>query len=203
VRRLIALLSLTTALLALGPVPAVAGGPNNFVVADATADLAGAPTIVTRQSMVVQSTGTDELTSANVARAFAHDCTGCQAIAVAFQAVLVTGNPHIATPRNFAVAVNLRCDTCAAFAFAFQYVVSTGGPAHLSPAGMLGVEALREEVRNDLATDLTPQDLKARLDDVGARFKALVDAEIVRTGGHPGSGELNEDADAAPAAAGV
>jgi hypothetical protein len=203
VRRLIAVLSLTTALLGLGAGPAMAGGPDNFVVADATADLAGAPTIVTRQSMVVQSTGTDELTSANVARAFAHDCTGCQAIAVAFQAVLVTGNPQVAAPRNLAVAVNLRCDTCAAFAFAFQYVVSTGGPAHLSPAGMLGVAALRQEVANDLATDLTPQDLRARLDDVGARFKALVDAEIVRTGGHPSNGELDEDAEAAPAAPGV
>jgi putative peptide zinc metalloprotease protein len=200
-RRLIAVLATTTALLGLGALPAVAGGPNNLVFSDATADATGAATFPTHWSMVAGPTGTDEVTSANVARAVSHDCTGCQAIAVAFQAVLMTGNPHTVTPRNIASAANVRCDGCAAFAFAFQYVVSTGGPAHLSPAGMQGIDALRREVADDVATDLTPDDLNARLTDIGQRFEALVDREIVHSGGSPRGGELRRQMDTTPAGA--
>jgi putative peptide zinc metalloprotease protein len=198
-RRFIAVLAATTALLGLGAFPAVAGGPNNFVNSDSTVDAAGAATIVTRSSMIAGPTGTDEVTSANVARAVAHDCSGCQAIAVAFQAVLMTGNPHTVTPHNLAVAKNVSCTGCASFAFAFQYVVSTDGPAHISPAGHQAIADLRREVADDLATDLTPEDLNARLTDIGHRFRALVDREIVRTGGHPQDGELRKQADETPA----
>jgi hypothetical protein len=200
-RRLVATLTLTTALLGLGALPAVAGGPNNIVASDATVDATGAATEVVHSSMVVGATGTDEVTSANVARAVAHDCTGCQAIAVAFQAVLVTGNPHTVTPRNIAFAENQTCDGCASFAFAFQYVVSTNGPAHLSAQGNQQVAALRQEVEQDLATDLTPADLNARLEDVGARFKAVVDNEIVKSGYRPHDGRLREQDDVTPGAA--
>jgi putative peptide zinc metalloprotease protein len=200
-RRLIAVLAVSTTLFGLGALPAVAGGPNNIVVSDATATEGGAATFETHSSMVAMPTGTDEVTSANVARAVAHDCTGCQAIAVAFQAVLVTGNPSTVAPRNIAYADNVRCTGCAAFAFAFQYVVSTGGPAHLSPAGMQGIQALRQEVSDDLAADTTPEDLNARLTDVGQRFQALVDREIVRTGGRPHDREMREQFDRTPAGA--
>ena len=198
-RRAAAVITLLVALIGFGALPAIAGGPNNVVLSDATVDVAGAPTIVTRSSMVAASTGTNEVTSTNVARAVAHDCTGCQAIAVAFQAVLMTGDAHTVAPRNFAIATNLRCTGCASFAFAFQYAVSTGGPAHISPAGLQGIAALRQEVADDLATDLTPEELDARLTDVGQRFRALVDAEIVRTGGTPHDGEMREQVDEAPA----
>jgi hypothetical protein len=200
-RRLIAVLTVSTALFGLGALPAVAGGPNNIVFSDATAAEGGAATFDTHSSMVAMPTGTDEVTSANVARAVAHDCTGCQAVAVAFQAVLVTGNPRTVAPRNIAFANNVRCTGCAAFAFAFQYVVSTGGPARLSPAGMQGIQALRQEVSDDLAADTTPEDLNARLTDVGQRFQALVDREIVRTGGRPHDREMREQFDRTPAGA--
>ena len=199
-RRLAAVFALTMALVGAAPV-AVAGGPNNVVASDATADATGAATFVARQSLVVQSTGTDALTSANVARATSHDCTGCQAIAVAFQAVLATGRPHVVAPRNLAVAENISCNTCASLAFAFQYVVTTDGPERLSPQGMQTLAALRQEVADDLATDLTPAELNARLDDVGNRFKALVDAEIAKAGGTPSDGEMHEQHDETPAGA--
>jgi hypothetical protein len=200
-RRSIVVFALAIALLCLGALPAVAGGPNNLVFSDATADANGAATFETHSNIVAMPTGTDEVTSANVARAVAHDCTGCQAVAVAFQAVLVTGNPRTVAPRNIAYANNVRCTGCAAFAFAFQYVVSTGGPARLSPAGMQGIQALRREVADDLATDLTPDELNARLTDIGDRFQALVDREIVRTGGRPHDREMREQFDRTPAGA--
>jgi putative peptide zinc metalloprotease protein len=200
-RRFIVVLALAIAVFCHGTLPAVAGGPNNLVFSDATADANGAATFDTHSNIVATPTGTDEVTSANVARAVAHDCTGCQAVAVAFQAVLVTGNPRTVAPRNIAYANNVRCTGCAAFAFAFQYVVSTGGPARLSPAGMQGIQALRREVADDLATDLTPDALNARLTDIGDRFQALVDREIVRTGGRPHDREMREQFDRTPAGA--
>src|SRR3954463_12317828 len=194
-RRFFAVLAATTALVGLGAFPAAAGGPNNFVNSNSTVADAGAATIVTRSSMIAGPTGTDEVTSANVARAVAHDCSGCQAIAVAFQAVLTTGNPQTVAPRNIAYAKNLRCNGCAAFAFAFQYVVSTSGPDDLSPAAVQGIEALRREVAAGLAPGLTPADRGARPTDVGRRFRELVDREIMRAGGTPSDGEMHEQMD--------
>jgi hypothetical protein len=115
--------------------------------------------------------------------------------------VLATGHPHVVKPRNFAVAENLNCNTCASFAFAFQYVVTTDGPERLSPEGIQRLAALRQEVADDLATDLTPDQLTARLNDVRSRFKALVDAEIAKAGGTASHGELHEQHDETPAGA--
>jgi hypothetical protein len=88
VRRLIAIVTLAAALLALGAFPAIAGGPNNVVVAESTADpVNGAAGTVVRSRVLTGSTGADEVTSTNLASAHSHDCTGCRATAVAFQAV--------------------------------------------------------------------------------------------------------------------
>ena len=199
-RRLILVLTLVTALLGLGALQAVAGGPNNVVNSDATVDLAGAPTDVTNSSIVVQSTGTNEVTSTNVARAHAHDCTGCQAVAVAFQAVFLTGHPHVVTPTNLAEAVNDNCTGCAAVAWAFQYAVTTDGPTHLSPAGYQAIAAVRQEVADTLAADLTIDQFEARMNAAQAEFERIVTEDIVRSGGHPHDGEMHVDEDATPGA---
>jgi hypothetical protein len=199
-RRLVALIALTTALLGLGALPAVAGGPNNYVTSDATVDAAGAPTVVTNSNIVVESTGTDEVTSANVARAHAHDCTGCQAVAVAFQAVFLTGQPHVVAPRNLAEAVNENCNSCAAVAWAFQYTVTTDGPTHLSPAGRQALAAVRQNVADTLAADLTVAQFEERMNAAQAEFKRIVTYDIVRSGGHPHDGEMHVDEDVTPGA---
>ena len=199
-RRVLAILTLTTALFGLGAFPAVAGGPNNYVTSDATVDLTGADMFVTNSSLVVGSTGTDEVTSTNVARAYAHDCNGCQAVSVAFQAVLTTGHPHVVTPHNFAIAVNERCNGCVAVAWAFQYVVATDGPERLSPAGRLALAAVRQDVADTLAADLTLDEFITRMNAAQAKFQQLVDDDIRRSGGYPHDGEMHEDEDATPGA---
>jgi hypothetical protein len=190
-RRTTLVLALTIALLGLAALPAVAGGPNNVVLATTS----GEGTVAMRSALQVESTGTNDLTSANVARAYSHDCTGCRTIAVALQGVLVTGNPRNASPQNVALAVNERCSSCTTYAFAFQYVVSTGGPAHLSPAGQRAVGDLRREAAETARSDLPLADIDARLQDIGARLKSAVDAEIVRTGGWRSEGIVRERTD--------
>jgi hypothetical protein len=82
-----------------------AGGANNVVLATSAAD--GATSA--RSAVHVAPTGADTVASANIARALAHDCAGCRAAAVAFQAVLMTGAPHTVVPANTAVAETAAC----------------------------------------------------------------------------------------------
>lgn len=192
-RRVLAVLAATVALSATGAAPAVAGGPNNVVTADATG---AAGTSVTRSGVLAQSTGTDELTSANIASAESHDCFGCRAVAVAFEAVFATGNPNVVAPANVATAVNLNCTGCDTFAFAFQYVVLTGGPAHLSAAGTQAVAQLSRDVANVTAADLTSFERLAQLQALGARFRTIVDTELVHSG-HSADGTVHERMDTA------
>jgi type II secretory pathway pseudopilin PulG len=194
VPRSIAVLALTVALLAGAAFPAVADGPDNIVVANATAERH----TVIRSALDTAQTGADEVTSANIARAESKDCTGCRAVAVALQAVLMTGNPSTVTPTNAAIALNTNCTHCATFAFAYQYVVSTGGPARLSPDGYRAIGQLRREAADLARSDLPFPELDARLEDVGARLKATVDQEIVRTGGWSRGGQVRERSDMTP-----
>jgi hypothetical protein len=192
-RRVLAVVGATLSLLTAGAGPAVAGGPNNVVIADATG---AAGTSVTRSSVLAQSTGTDELTSANIARAESHECFGCRTVAVAFQAVFATGRPQVVAPANVAEAINLNCTGCEAFAFAFQYVVLTGGPAHLSAAGQQAVAQLSRDVAAVTAADLTFFDRAAQLEALGARFQAIVGKELVHSG-DSADGTMHERMDAA------
>ena len=193
-RRVLAVAVATLSLLSISAVPAVAGGPDNVVVSEATG---AAGTSVTRSSVLAQPTGTDALTSANIALAESHDCFGCRAVAVAFEAVFATGHPTVVTPENDATAVNFSCTGCDTFAFAFQYVVLTGGPAHLSAAGQEAVDQLSKDVAGvTTAADLTFFERVAQLQALGARFRAIVDTELVHSG-HSADGTVHERMDAA------
>ena len=192
-RRVLAVAVATLSLLSIGAAPAVAGGPDNVVVSEAT----GAPgTAVTHSSVLAQPTGTNELTSANIASAESHDCFGCRAVAVAFEAVFATGHPSVVKPLNVATAVNLNCTGCDTFAFAFQYVVLTGGPAHLSAAGQEAVDQLSRDVAGVTAADLTFFERVAQLQALGARFRQIVDTELVHSG-QSADGTVHERMDAA------
>jgi hypothetical protein len=192
-RRVLAVLTATVALLATGAAPALAGGPNNVVTATST----GAPgTSVAHSSVLAQPTGTDELTSANIASAESHDCFCCRAVAVAFQAVFATGQPTVVAPANVATAVNLNCTGCDTFAFALQYVVLTGGPAHLSAAGQEAVAQLSRDVADASAADLTFPERGARLEALGARFQTIIATELVHSG-HSADGTVHERMDMA------
>src|SRR3954468_10796906 len=127
-RRVLALVTTFTLWLAI---PAEAGGPNNVVNASPNAD----GVAIHRSGVQVVSTGTDNVTSTNLALAGPTGCTGCEGIAVAFQALILTGNPTVITPVNAAVAANTNCNTCKAFAFAYQLVVTADHGTHLSALG--------------------------------------------------------------------
>jgi hypothetical protein len=85
----------------------------------------------------------------------------------------------VIVPANAAVAVNVDCQSCQTAAFAYQYVLTTGGPVHLSPAGHVAVSSIRAEARALAASDLSFPALEEQLDALAARFKSVIDEELV------------------------
>ena len=88
----------------------------------------GSTTYVVALSLVWVTDGrpVDERNTAYAAAS----CTGCQTVAIAFQAVFVVGYAQIVTPVNDAVAVNYDCNTCVTGALAVQLAVTLArGPS--------------------------------------------------------------------------
>src|SRR5438067_13310190 len=84
----------TAALVGGGTAAVQAGGANQVVLAQATAD----GQTVDRSGLQIASYGGDTADSANIAEAQSHDCTGCGTVAVAVQVLFVTGDPHTVSP---------------------------------------------------------------------------------------------------------
>jgi putative peptide zinc metalloprotease protein len=124
-------------------------------------------------------------------------CTDCRTIAVALQAVLIIGDPDVASPRNAAVAVNGGCLRCETFAYAWQYVVTTGGPVRVTPEGERAIADLRAEASSLAASDLPLPELVDELDQVAMDFRAVVDEEVELVGGQ-GVSERSLDVEADP-----
>jgi hypothetical protein len=122
----------------------------------------------------------DNLQSANVARADSTDCTDCRTVAVAVQAVLVKGGPSTAEPKNVAIAINQNCLNCTTYAFAYQYVVATEGRTLLTDRGRERIATLREQIDTAAHSDLSPDDLNARLRELAADFRSAIDTDLAR-----------------------
>jgi hypothetical protein len=181
-RRIVALLVALTALLGA---PALVGaqdtegsGPDNIVNVGNGTDA----TIAARGAVQVAPTGAERATPTNLAIARSHDCTGCQTLAAAYQAVFITGDPEYFSPRNAAVATNTDCEDCGAFAYAYQYVIDTDGPARLSDAGRDKVDDVRAEANRLLDSGMTYDQLDAELHELAQRFRAIVDSELRSSG---------------------
>jgi putative peptide zinc metalloprotease protein len=160
---------------------AESGGANHVVIARATADASSHE----RSGLQVAHAGGPTVTSANIAAALSYACTGCRTVAVAFQAVLVTGDPDTVAPANAAVATNVACTSCTAYAFAYQYVLSTDGPVHLSPEGQQKIGEIREQIGDVATSGSPPVVMDAQLEELKADFKQTIDDELIAAGEQP------------------
>ena len=189
-RRLLALVATLTVCLAA---PAAAGGPNHVVTASPASD----GQQIHHSGVQAAVTAADSIDSANIARATPHDCTGCEGIAVAFQAVIAKGDPSTVSPTNAAAAVNSNCTSCGAFAFAYQYVVTADGPAHLSPDARAQVADIRAQASDAVDSGLPYDQLDARLTDLATQFHDAVVSDLQSSAAHPHDGRAREDTDGA------
>lgn len=151
---------------------AVGGGVNTIVRAYTTTG----KELAQRSAVRVAPYNGPSVNDTNLAIAQAVDCTGCRSVAVAFQAVLVGGDPSVFTPGNAAAATTGGCEGCVAFAFAFQYLVSTPGPAHLTPAGRAAVDAVSDRVAAVATSGADPTTMCLALTSLEQAFVDAIDA---------------------------
>jgi putative peptide zinc metalloprotease protein len=190
-RRVLALVTTFTLWLAI---PAEAGGPNQVVNASPTAD----GVAIHRSAVQVVSTGTSSVDSQNVAAALPTGCTGCEGVAVAFQALILTGRPSVIRPLNAAVAANTSCTSCKAFAFAYQLVVTADHGTHLSALGRAKVRDIRRRAAALVDAGLPFDQLDAQLSALRDEFRAAVISDLEHAGADPRDATPDLDVDEAP-----
>lgn len=185
-------LAVVAALAGVGPAAADdgSGAPNNYVISRATAE----HPVVQRSRVVTAAYGGPTANSQNVAYAEGRDCTGCRSVAVAFQAVFLTGNPSTVNPTNVAAAYNYKCTGCTTFAWAYQYVLTTQGQFELSGAARQQIASIREQAEQVAESGAPPADMATRLRNLEAQFKQAIDSALANSGEH-GTGEATERED--------
>jgi putative peptide zinc metalloprotease protein len=119
--------------------PDAATGDDTQALAVATED----GSVVYDVAFALVWAGGDTVDTTNEAYAFA-SCTGCAAVAVSFQVVLIAGQTDVIVPQNLSGAVNYECIECVAYALASQLVVTLDGP--LSEQSAAELEALWAEI---------------------------------------------------------
>lgn len=119
----------------------------------------------------------DVVDHTNAAVAYS-SCENCKTTAIAIQIVLVTGSPSVVTPQNLAVALNENCTLCETFAGAYQIVLGTGGPVEFTGEGRRRISELKREIRRLRKEDLSPPELKTRLDSIVAELKEVLRTEL-------------------------
>jgi putative peptide zinc metalloprotease protein len=115
---------------------------------------------------------------ANKAHAAAR-CTGCEATAIAFQVVLVSGAPSTVAPTNEAVALNLECTQCEVVAEARQFVRVVDAPVRITGAGRRELGDVRRTLRDLEAQDPPIDQLHQAVESQEARVRRVLDSELV------------------------
>jgi putative peptide zinc metalloprotease protein len=172
---------LLAALFALGLVsgaPTAAYAGDNAAISVNTKD----GTTVFKVAFAIRHVMGDVVDQTNGAVAYA-SCTDCASVAIAFEIVLVEGDPSTVTPTNVAIAFNENCETCVAVAEAYQFVLGTGGLAHFDSEGNKILADIRKELHSLKNEDLTLDELQAELDSISARIADVLENHLVAVPG--------------------
>ena len=106
-------------------------------------------------------------------------CTGCEATAIAFQIVLVSGAPSTVAPTNEAVALNLECTECEVVAEARQFVRVVDAPVRITAAGRRELADVRATLRDLEAQDPPIDQLHQAVEAQEARVRQVLNTELV------------------------
>jgi putative peptide zinc metalloprotease protein len=112
----------------------------------------------------------------NEAYAFA-SCSGCAAVAVGFQVVLIVGQAEVIVPENLSAAANYNCLECLTYALASQLVLTLDGP--LGEDSMARLNELWAEIaaygRNIQNVPLS--EIQSRLEAYKEQITAIIKAD--------------------------
>jgi putative peptide zinc metalloprotease protein len=149
--------------------PAPPGPGDNQAMAVTTKD--GSTVYDVAFALVVA--GKDTVLNKNEAYAFA-SCTGCTAVAISFQVVLVVGNAHVIAPQNVSAAVSYNCIRCITAAMAIQLTVSVPGPLDASTADRLAALWAKIRTFSQHLSSLSLAQIRARLAEYEREIIAIV-----------------------------
>ena len=107
-------------------------------------------------------------------------CTECEATAIAFQVVLVSGAPSTVVPTNESVALNLECTRCQVYAAARQFVRVVDQPVRLTSAGRRELADVRATLRALEAQDPPIDQLHLTVEAQEARVRQVLNTELVQ-----------------------
>ncbi|HET7736135.1 MAG TPA: hypothetical protein VFK52_09190 [Nocardioidaceae bacterium] len=118
----------------------------------------------------------DAVLNTNEAYAFA-SCTGCAAVAVAFQVVIVLGDSDTVVPQNLAGAVSYDCVNCLTYALAQQLLVTVDEP--LSPTAMAELDALWQQIAEfaDVIESVPLSEIDDRLDEFAEQILTIIETD--------------------------
>jgi putative peptide zinc metalloprotease protein len=158
--------------------PQTAQAQDNAAVAINTKD----GTSIFRVAFKIARVNQDIVDSTNAAVAWS-SCTDCEAVAIAFQVVLIFSDPEVASPTNLALAVNFECDACVSFASAFQWALTTDGPVHFTPEGNRQLAEVRQRLHElGKMEGLTLEQLTAELQALAAIIANVLENEMISAG---------------------
>jgi putative peptide zinc metalloprotease protein len=155
----------------------IGGGGDNTAVVVNTQD--GSARF--RLSFKIVRTDKDVVDNDNAAVAIA-SCTDCRTIAVAFQVVLVFGEPSTLTTDNLAIAMNIECTNCETLASAYQWVLGTDGKIHLSKEAKAAIAEIKKALHDLVRSDLPLDELQAQLDQLADQLETVLAQELVAAG---------------------
>jgi putative peptide zinc metalloprotease protein len=139
-------------------------------------------TTVFKVAFAIRHVMSDVVDETNAAVAY-NSCNDCAAVAIAFEIVLVEGNPSVVTPQNISIAFNESCTNCVAVAEAYQFVLGGDtGPVHFDDEGNRILAAIRRELHSLKKEDLTLEELQARLDSMSAQIADVLANHLVPAG---------------------
>jgi putative peptide zinc metalloprotease protein len=164
------------------PLPAAPGEGDNQALAVNLKD--GATLVEIALSLILSS---DELVdNSNEAYALA-SCTRCATVAIAFQVIVIQGQPPTIVPGNVAAAINAECTVCLTYAEATQLVTHLVEPLSDEQVGELRATFKKLRRLKSKARKLGLNVIKARLDRLKAKVASVLGV---------GEDAMDEDVDA-------
>jgi putative peptide zinc metalloprotease protein len=160
-----------------------ASGGDNYAVALNTED----GTTVAETAFLITYAASGVVDQENAAVAYA-SCDSCSAFAAAIEVIFVPADKaDTVTPTNLAVAVNEDCTSCTTMALATQIVIGVDGPVRFTEEGNAELEQIQEDLAQleEDADELSPEEFKARYDEIVARLRYVLENELETVGGRP------------------
>jgi putative peptide zinc metalloprotease protein len=119
----------------------------------------------------------DVVDNQNVALAYS-SCTSCTTVAIAFQILIVIGEPDTFSPVNMAVAVNAGCNLCNTLASAYQFAFGADAGFRFTKRGLREILEIKRQVKRLAKSGKPITEIQAGIDALADRLKGILEREL-------------------------